>query len=358
MPVRKPGDWNERELKPYWEKLNSASPSTKTVSVSELLRSEALLRRHFPAFLDAVGTLAKGGKVHYETFKRFHVVGADFRERAAAGGGGGGTRKRGGRGGGGSTGDEPLSITLDALQAVWSTVSVLPPHATREDEASRGGGRVIGIAQVMEHRALLTAQVPQLLSHFEDVDTSKDGVVSWSELCRYAGHSKEWLECEFDTIVGLEPLKEQIRDFHRGVLMDKARAAAGKLSGAELESGKLHMQFIGNPGTGKTTLGRLVGGLLHQAGLVGSTNFLEVQRDDLVAGYIGQTAKKTKEAVDKVGAHGCMRWLLLLDSAAVAAPCAASDVATVIAAAAAAAAAAAGVADVAATHEVQRAWQW
>ena len=37
MPVRKPGDWNERELKPYWEKLNSASPSTKTVSVSELL---------------------------------------------------------------------------------------------------------------------------------------------------------------------------------------------------------------------------------------------------------------------------------------------------------------------------------
>ena len=86
MP-RKPGEWTERELKPYWDKLNVSS-SSKTVTVSELLRSEALLRRHFPAFLDAVGSLAKGGKIHYETFKRYHVIGPDFRERGGGGGGG------------------------------------------------------------------------------------------------------------------------------------------------------------------------------------------------------------------------------------------------------------------------------
>ena len=60
------------------------------------------------------------------------------------------------------------------------------------------------------------------------------------------------------------------------------------------------MQFIGNPGTGKTTMGRLIGGLLYQAGLIGSENFLEVQRDDLVAGHIGQTAPKTRQVVEKV----------------------------------------------------------
>ena len=190
-----------------------------------------------------------------------------------------------------------MTCSVEELRALWETIATLPPGLDGPTSA-RGGGRVVGLVEVLNNKNLIKEKIPALIESFEDIDVSTDGVVSWSELTKYAGLSGEWLECEFEKIIGLEALKDQIRDFHRGVLMDKARAKAGK--GTETSGGKLHMQFIGNPGTGKTTMGRLIGGLLYQAGLIGSENFLEVQRDDLVAGHIGQTAPKTRQVVEKV----------------------------------------------------------
>jgi SpoVK/Ycf46/Vps4 family AAA+-type ATPase len=56
-----------------------------------------------------------------------------------------------------------------------------------------------------------------------------------------------------------------------------------------------HLVFVGNPGTGKTTIARVIAGLYNQFGLLSSGQLIETSRSDLVAGYVGQTAEKTTE---------------------------------------------------------------
>lgn len=61
----------------------------------------------------------------------------------------------------------------------------------------------------------------------------------------------------------------------------------------------MHMAFTGNPGTGKTTVARIVGHIYKKLGLLSKGHFVEVSRTDLIAGYQGQTALKVKEVINK-----------------------------------------------------------
>ena len=60
----------------------------------------------------------------------------------------------------------------------------------------------------------------------------------------------------------------------------------------------LHLAFTGNPGTGKTTVARIVGRIYKQIGLLSKGHFIEVSRTDLIAGYQGQTALKVKKVIE------------------------------------------------------------
>ena len=73
-----------------------------------------------------------------------------------------------------------------------------------------------------------------------------------------------------------------------------------KQQGLYVGKNTLHMAFTGNPGTGKTTVARIVGRVYKQLGLLSKGHFLEVSRTDLIAGYQGQTALKVKEVIDSI----------------------------------------------------------
>lgn len=101
------------------------------------------------------------------------------------------------------------------------------------------------------------------------------------------------LLAELDALIGLERVK---REVHRQVALlrvDRLRGEAGLKSPTITR----HLVFTGNPGTGKTTVARLVSGIYHALELLSRGQLVEVDRSELVAGYLGQTATKTADVV-------------------------------------------------------------
>src|SRR5699024_2893901 len=99
---------------------------------------------------------------------------------------------------------------------------------------------------------------------------------------------------EIMALTGLTTVKEQIEGFTQMVRFNQIRARKG-LRTSEIS---MHSLFLGNPGTGKTTVARLLGRVLHQAGAIRSDTFVEVGRKDLVSDRIGASAKKTVDVLD------------------------------------------------------------
>lgn len=95
-------------------------------------------------------------------------------------------------------------------------------------------------------------------------------------------------------LIGINGVKEQVNRFISLVELNHRREEQGM----ENSDFTLHSLFLGNPGTGKTTVARIVGEVLYQKGIISQKKFIEVSRSDLVAGYIGQTAKKTREVLE------------------------------------------------------------
>ena len=100
---------------------------------------------------------------------------------------------------------------------------------------------------------------------------------------------------ELDELIGLDVVKKDVDSLVNLVKVRKLRQERGM----KTPDMSFHLVFSGNPGTGKTTVARIVGKVYSALGILSKGHLVEVDRSGLVAGYVGQTAIKTKEVIDK-----------------------------------------------------------
>ncbi len=116
----------------------------------------------------------------------------------------------------------------------------------------------------------------------------------------------EMLLKEMDRLVGLTKIKKVIREYLAFIEIQDIR----KKYNLKTQPVVMHMIFKGNPGTGKTTMARIIGKIFKEIGFLSSGEVVEAERSDLVGEYIGHTAQKTKKMIDKA-----MGGVLFIDEA-------------------------------------------
>lgn len=99
---------------------------------------------------------------------------------------------------------------------------------------------------------------------------------------------------QLNNMIGIKNVKDEVNEFIAIAEMNKKRKDKG-LSDSAMT---LHSLFLGNPGTGKTTVARILGKVLYEKKIIANQKFIEVSRSDLVGQYVGQTAVKTREVLE------------------------------------------------------------
>ncbi|CAE8650318.1 unnamed protein product, partial [Polarella glacialis] len=252
------------DLLNLWKKIDTKNNGFATLE--EVLGKGKLLQEECQDFIDNWASVAKDGKVTRQAFLDF-CMGTKAKSK--------GTAEK----------EVELEINLESLRSLFDRI--VPVRDAKQE---------LRLADLVAHKAELEAVFPGLVKRFSGGDLDGSQTLSWDELRILASGTDEWLEYKFDRIIGLQKLKDQLRQFHQSVMLDKKRAKAGH----EVKTGgKFHMIFQGNPGTGKTTVARLVAELMQRIGIIETDLLVEVQRDKLVAEYVGQTGPKTQAVIEE-----------------------------------------------------------
>ena len=175
--------------------------------------------------------------------------------------------------------DDSLDQKLDDFQKELQNLTSVNRPGNRPDPAQKAGPD----GQMQEKMA--EAKEPEVPRSKEELDK---------------------LMAEMNELVGMENIKNDVRSLMNFIKITKLREERG------LKNSKIsyHLVFTGNPGTGKTTIARLIASLYYQIGVLPKGQLVEVDRGLLVAGYVGQTAIKTQKVIDEA-----MGGVLFIDEA-------------------------------------------
>ena len=157
---------------------------------------------------------------------------------------------------------------------------------------------------ILENTNLEDNLKPELLDYITNTYKNDDYVEYRNNLIKYISFNKEIPKLEekktldeifkdLNELVGLEKVKKVLYDLVDVInLKEKAKDLT-------IKDMNLHMVFLGNPGTGKTTIARIISNILYNLGYIKENKLIEVSSKDLVGQYVGQTAPKTMDVINK-----------------------------------------------------------
>ena len=189
----------------------------------------------------------------------------------------------------------------DTLMGQNNQISVLVSRVIKNNDNSATLELLKCISEAVEkHNPQLTKELQELKENL----INYYGYLKVKEICKQKidlpdsemdNYSLSELLDELNKLIGIQKVKNTINDLISYQRVVKLRQDAG----LHEEKRTLHLAFTGNPGTGKTTVARIIGRIYRRIGLLSRGHFIEVSRTDLIAGYQGQTALKVKEVIER-----------------------------------------------------------
>ncbi|MFB4211210.1 stage V sporulation protein K [Shouchella sp. JSM 1781072] len=141
------------------------------------------------------------------------------------------------------------------------------------------------------HHTKNNARISVVLNKSPEKRASTDWFVSVEEKEKHEILVR--FENKLANYIGLKEIKSLVKELYAWIYISERRKEVGLKSPKQV----LHMIFKGNPGTGKTTVARLIASFLHEMKVLSKGHFIEMERADLVGEYIGHTAQKTRDVL-------------------------------------------------------------
>lgn len=196
-----------------------------------------------------------------------------------------------------------ITSTLDAMTFSGGEITRLANGITDENDGEKSTIALLKQINIIVDSEEYTKEIKQVAAALRNSIIDYYGYKRLIEICNKEKQNREPedkrslqdLLAELNALVGLESVKEKVNDLIAYKKVQKLR----RENNLHSSKNTLHLAFTGNPGTGKTTVARIVGRIYKQIGLLSNGHFVEVSRTDLIAGYQGQTALKVKSVIEK-----------------------------------------------------------
>ncbi|MGX7100712.1 AAA family ATPase [Gemella sanguinis] len=196
-----------------------------------------------------------------------------------------------------------IASTLDAMTFSGGEITRLANGITDENDGEKSTIALLKQINIIVDSKEYTKEIKQVAAALRNSIIDYYGYKRLIEICNKEKQNRELedkrslqdLLAELNALVGLESVKEKVNDLIAYQKVQKLR----RENNLHSSKNTLHLAFTGNPGTGKTTVARIVGRIYKEIGLLSNGHFVEVSRTDLIAGYQGQTALKVKSVIEK-----------------------------------------------------------